>query len=201
MRRTPMSSVLFEAEGSVIATMASYGDTLAFSELDFSESRSSIHLLDMRGKVPRRRIVVADFPVTVHSIDLTEELIVFLKASQDQVGLSDVNIYSRQERRKICQFSPQPGAKLTSIKLLGGSLVSCSADGCIVFTSLETPGQPRNTVELAGSVGEPVLSLCVSRARVVALSEDSTLRVWKTDSENCCSTSLSVRNQNISKIS
>ena len=81
MRRTPSSSLLFHSEGSVIATLANFGDTVAFSELDFSESLSSIHLVDINGQVPGTRIVVADYPVPVHSIDLNEYLIVFLKPS------------------------------------------------------------------------------------------------------------------------
>ena len=200
MRRTPRSSLLLDWEGSVTATMAITGDTLAISELDFSHSLSSIHLLDLKGNLPRTRIVVADFPVTVHSIDLNEDLLVFLKASQDQYGLWDVNIYWRRDRSKICEFNPQAGCKITSIKLLGGFLVSTSADGCIALTSLHNPRQPRNTLELAGAEAGPVLDLGVSQARIVALSDDSTVRVWKTDSENCIST-LSAGNQNMSKMS
>ena len=200
MRRTPSSSLLFYSEGSVITTLANFGNTVAFSELDFSESLSSIHLVDINGHVPGTRIVVADYPVPVHSIDLNEDLIVFLKPSQDQFGLSDVNVYLRLGGRQASQFNPQPGSRITSIKLLGGLLVSSSTEGCLVLTSLANPSKPRNTLELADSGAGAVLDLGVSQARILALSEDSTVRVWKTDSENCVSR-LSVGNENMSKIS
>ena len=86
-----------------------------------------------------------------------------------------------------------------AIKLLGGFLVSSSADGWLGLTSLQTPSQPRNTLEMADCDGGAVLELCVSQDTIITLSQDSRLRLWKTESESSIS-SLSVGNRKMTKM-
>ena len=199
MRRSPTSSTLFNRKGSTLVTsLAIFGNSVAFTQMDFEESSSCIAVMDIEGEDPPTRLLVADYPVTIHSLDFNEEFLVLLRAEFDSHNYSQgsVLVYSRNNS-KICELNPEPDCKITCIKLMGGLAITSSELGSIVLTSLHS--QPATTRQIKAS-DAAVVDLSISENRIVSLSLDSMIRVWTPESDRYLSC-LRLENKVSSKIS
>ena len=197
MRRDPTTGTLFDKEGSIVTSLSVLANSVAFCLQDFTESSSSICVMDLDQKAPPSRVLVADYPLSLHSLSCSEELLVFLTVHH--VTQCHVNVLCRRTKTRLSQFNPHPGhAKVTSLKLEGHLLVSGSESGSIVLTSLQCPSQPSTTHEISAS-DAAVLDLSLQHFRIVSLSQDSAVRVWTTEADLI--TTISAENKNLSKMS
>ena len=189
----PTVSSLLDNEGSIVTSLAVSGNLAAYCLQDFQDSSSSIQMMDIEAMKEVGRIHVADYPVTLHSLRCSEEVVVFI--TSPQVGQSRLNVLWRRTKVRVSQSA---GSRMTSLGLEGDLLVTGSESGLVTLVSLTSPGllSPLHQVRHAT---EAVRDLALQQGRVVSLSGDSRLRVWTVGSDKCIS-DVSLEKENLTRM-
>ena len=189
----PTVSTLLDNEGSVVTSLAVSGNLAAYCLQDFEDSSSSIRMMDVEAMKEVGRIHVADYPVTLHSLRCSEEVVVFI--TSPQIAKNLLNVHWRKTKASVSQSA---SSRLTSLGLEGDLLVTGSESGLVSLVSLAYPGllSPLHQVRHAT---EAVLDLALQQGQVVSLSGDSRLRVWTVGSDKCIS-DLSLGKEKLSRM-